>query len=240
LRVTVLGDTLEARILPPTAPPSGLVLVAHDGPEYERIAGLSALFPAEHVVLLSPVNRNEWYSANPAYAAALVADVLPRLLNLPGLPAGPIVGLGASLGALALLHAESQYPGTFAGLFLQSGSFFTAELDPQEAGFVRYRRILAFVEAVTPVGTHTVLTCGRDEENLLNNRAMAGQLGAPLIEIPGGHSMHTWRDALHPHLHRLLQEVTIGSPHRSAARHGAGLAPSLRDPRRPAGPDHRP
>ena len=221
---------IEARHVAPTATPSGLVLVAHDGPEYERVAGLSRRFPAEHVLLLAPGERNEWYSANPQYATALV-DILP---------AGPLVGLGASLGGLALLHAESQHPGTFAGLFLQSGSFFTAELDPQEAGFPWYRRILAFVDTVGPVAAKTVLTCGRDEENLLNNRAMAGRLGAPLVEIPGGHSMLTWRDALHPHLRHLLQEVTIGAPGRPAARHGAGLAPRLRDPDRAAGPDHRP
>jgi enterochelin esterase family protein len=234
--------TIEQRIVPPAAAGSGVVLLAHDGPEYERVAGLSRLFPAEHVVLLSPGSRNEWYSASPAYADALVHDVLP------GLPPGPVVGLGASLGGLALLHAETLRPGSFAGLFLQSGSFFTAELDPQEAGFPRYRRILDFVQSVRPVAARVVLTCGRDEENLLNNRAMAGRLGVPLLEIPGGHSMLTWRDALHPYLRRLLQEVmhdqfadpADGATDRAAARHGAGLAAGVRDADPPARSDHGP
>ena len=214
--------TIQSRIVPPSAPSvSGVVLLAHDGPEYERVAGLAERFPNEHVVLLSPGSRNEWYSANPAYAKALVRDVVPKL------PAGPVVGLGASLGALALLHAEVTHPGTFAGLFLQSGSFFTAELDPQEAGFPWYRRILAFVRRVRPVASRVVLTCGKDEENLLNNRAMAVRLGVPLLEVPGGHSMTTWRDALDPHLHRLLQEVNDDrtGTHRDdpgAGRPGAG------------------
>ena len=43
--------------------------------------------------------------------------------------------MGRSLGALAALHAEWAHPGTFAGLFLQSGSFFTVETDPQEQDF---------------------------------------------------------------------------------------------------------
>lgn len=197
-----ISVTIESRIVAPSVRPvSGTILLAHDGPEFERAAGLTARFPHEHVALLSPGNRNEWYSASPAYAAALVRDVLP------GLPPGPVVGLGASLGALALLHAETRYPGSFAGLFLQSGSYFTAELDPQESGFPRYRRILAFVQRARPVPARVVLTCGRDEENLLNNRAMATRLGVALLEVPGGHSMTTWRDALDPHLHRLLQEV---------------------------------
>ncbi|GAA2384540.1 enterochelin esterase [Dactylosporangium salmoneum] len=194
---------IEARVVPPSARPAGrAVLVAHDGPEYERVAGLTRLFARHYVVLLSPGKRAEWYSANPAYAAALVGAVLP------GLPPGPVVGLGASLGGLALLHAEVSYPGRFAGLFLQSGSFFTAELDPQESGFPWFSRIAGFVAGVGPVAARVVLTCGRDEENLANNRAMADRLGAPLLEVPGGHAMTTWRDALDPHLHRLLQEVT--------------------------------
>jgi enterochelin esterase-like enzyme len=201
------GVTIQARTVPPVSRPvARAVLLAHDGPEYERVAGLSRIFPHHHVVLLSPGRRNEWYSANPAYAAALVDDVLPTL------PPGPVVGLGASLGGLALLHAETTYPGRFAGLFLQSGSFFTPELDPQESGFPWFRRIVTFVQTVRPVAARSVLTCGRDEENLLNNRATAGRLGVPLLEVPGGHSMATWRDALDPHLHRLLQEVSDDRP----------------------------
>ena len=52
--------------------------------------------------------------------------------------AGPPVGLGASLGALALLHAQRRFPRTFAGLCLQSGSFFVPRFDRHESGFVRY------------------------------------------------------------------------------------------------------
>lgn len=230
----VLGDTLRARVVSPAvASPAGgasVVLVAHDGPEYERGAGLVRLARGVHLALLSAADRNEWYSANPAYAEALVDEVLPRL------PAGRLVGLGASLGALALLHAEQRRPGTFAGLFLQSGSFFTAELDPQEAWFPRYGRILDFVADARPTGVPTVLTCGRAEENLLNNRAMAQRLGVPLVEVPGGHDMIQWRAALRPHLRRLLREVTNGAPDRPAARHGGGLAPGVRDADRPAGP----
>ncbi|GAA3454379.1 alpha/beta hydrolase [Dactylosporangium matsuzakiense] len=200
--------TIETRGVPPSAvPASGLILLVHDGPEYERVCRLTEHFPDTYVALLTPGPRNDWYSANPAYAKALVEDILPRL------PPGPVVGLGASLGALALLHAETRYPGRFAGLFLQSGSFFTAELDPQESGFPYFRRILAFVRRARPVPARVVLTCGRDEENLLNNRAMAGRLGVPLLEVPGGHSMTSWCDALEPHLHRLLREVSDDRSH---------------------------
>jgi enterochelin esterase family protein len=233
LCVPVLGGTLEVRVVSP-AGGADVVLVAHDGPAYEEGAALSRVASGAHVALLSPGDRNEWYSANPAYADALVDRVLPRL------PAGPRVGLGASLGALALLHAEHRRPGTFDGLFLQSGSFFTAELDPQEADFPRYRRILDFVDIAAPTAARTVLTCGLDEENLHNNRAMARRLGVPLVEVPGGHTMTTWRDALRPHLPPLLREFTDGPSHRPAARHGAGLATGVRDVDRPDRSDPRP
>jgi enterochelin esterase-like enzyme len=44
-----------------------------------------------------------------------------------------VVGAGVSLGALAMLHAHYRFPELFAGLFLQSGSFFVPRFDAQEA-----------------------------------------------------------------------------------------------------------
>ena len=75
----------------------------------------------------------------------------PRLRRAPSLPiCGPPsrrwhrpaswIGVGVSLGALAMLHAHRPAPGAFGALFLQSGSFFTPELDPQEKQIRRLRR----------------------------------------------------------------------------------------------------
>ena len=44
-------------------------------------------------------------------------------------PVGPV----ASLGGLAMLHAQRRFPDVFAGLFLQSGSFFMPRFDSQES-----------------------------------------------------------------------------------------------------------
>src|SRR5438045_3556373 len=97
---------------------TGHVLLAHDGPEYDRLAALwhysaalvgAGTVPAHHLVLLAPGERNEWYSANPAYSWALVADVLTRVHQVLD-TAEPVVGMGASLGALAMLHAQRRYP----------------------------------------------------------------------------------------------------------------------------------
>jgi enterochelin esterase-like enzyme len=56
------------------------------------------------------------------------------------------------------------------------------------------------------------MTCGREEENLENNRLMAAALRAhgydlALAEVAGGHDYPSWRDALDPHLTRLLARV---------------------------------
>ena len=50
-----------------------------------------------------------------------------------------------ALGALALLYAQRQHPGTFQGLFLQSGSFFMPRFDAHESSFPHYHRVVGFV-----------------------------------------------------------------------------------------------
>jgi enterochelin esterase family protein len=197
---------------------AGLVLLAHDGPEYDRLGSLGQFsaamvaagrLPAHHLVLLAPGERNERYSANPRYAEELAGEVLPAVAREIG-GVRSVVGLGVSLGALAMLHAYRHDPGAFDGLFLQSGSFFLPRLDPQERGFAWYTRIIRFVGAVlrTPEPRpHAVLTCGAVEENLANNLRMAEALEAPLVEVPDGHNYTAWRDALDPHLVALLEKA---------------------------------
>ena len=61
------------------------------------------------------------------------------------IPAKRRIGVGTSLGALSMLHAGRRHPGTFDALFLQSGSFFTRDLDPQEQGTRRFDEVAEFV-----------------------------------------------------------------------------------------------
>ena len=85
--------------------------------------------------------------------------------------------MGASLGALAMLHAHRAIPASFGGLFLQSGSFFRQRFDRHERGFPRFDRIARFVGARAARRTRgtdpvpVAMTCGTGEENLRNNRA---------------------------------------------------------------------
>jgi enterochelin esterase-like enzyme len=199
------------------------LLVAHDGPELDQLARLtdhaaariaSGALPRHRVALLAPGDRDQWYSASALYARTLATRVLPAIADAVAVRRP--VGLGVSLGALSLLHAQRRFPELFAGLFLQSGSFFVPRFDAHESGFVRYRRIVRFVRAtlrepprrVVPVA----MTCGALEENAGNNRVMASALAAQgyPVTLHEGRDLHNftaWRDEWDPHLTALLQEA---------------------------------
>jgi enterochelin esterase family protein len=222
--VRVLGRRVAVGVWSPGEGAMPL-LVAHDGPEYDERAALTryagAVIEREaidpfRVALVPPGDRNEWYSASAVYGRALRNRILPALYDQVEVSGRP-VGMGASLGALAMLQAQRAWPRTLAGLFLQSGSFFVPRFDRHESGFPRYGRIVRFVRGVLRTDGHddpipTAMTCAATEENAHNNRLMAGALTtqgypASLAETAGGHDWDTWRDAFDPHLTRLLTEL---------------------------------
>jgi enterochelin esterase family protein len=200
------------------------LLVVHDGPEYAEYAGLTRFLdamsweeriPPLRAALIQPVDRNETYSASALYAGALVREVLPAISRRA--PHSKRIGMGASLGALAMLHAHRRHPKAFDGLLLQSGSFFRQRSDKYESGFPRYRRITRFVGTVLRgVGDArpipVAITCGAAEENRANNQAIADALVYQRYPswISVGRDAHTWtgwRDAFDPHLPTLVEAV---------------------------------
>ena len=209
-----------------STPEEGLpLLVVHDGPEYADLAQLlryvTILARTEpslrcRVLLLEPIDRDRSYSASPAYARALVTGMLPKVTTAVATTGQP-VGMGASLGGLAMLHAAILHPGAFAGVFSQSGSFFRPRTDGMERGYRHYSRIVRFVDGIDAdpqrlAGLHVTMTCGTGEENLANNRSLARRLtrqGVPtqLIENPDGHNYTGWRDCLDPGLRLLLRSA---------------------------------
>jgi enterochelin esterase-like enzyme len=224
LTVSTGAGPVEVSVRSP-AEPTRRLLIAHDGPEFDRLASLGAFaatavddgrVPPFHLVLAAPGARDERYSANPSYSTALATKVLPELHAKLG-TAGPVVAMGASLGGLAALHAQRRYPRAFGGLFLQSGSFFVPQYDECEKDFPYYLRVTRYIGAVlrgqaTDRAVPTMLTCGGVEENVHNNRLMAAMLrrqGYPAVlhETPDAHNYIAWRDAFDPYLVDLLAEV---------------------------------
>ena len=220
---TIEPVVLESRILRaelpamiwahPDASERSPLLVAHDGPEYAEHSSLVTLLgqlPPLRAVLIGPVDRDEMYSASARYARALTDELLPSFG-----PSPLRIGMGASLGALALLHTHRRHPESFDALFLQSGSFFRRR-DLHEAGFPRFDRINRFVGSVLarrperPIAV--TIVCGTIEDNLPSNEAMFEALrrqgyDARFQEFRDGHNWVAWRDSFHPHLLRLLQRV---------------------------------
>jgi enterochelin esterase family protein len=223
-----LGATVAMRVWSPADADADTplrLLLVHDGPEYDALASLTRFsaakiaageLPPHRVALLAPGDRDHWYSASKIYGRVLTHDLIPALReSFPTVDA--LVGMGASLGALAMLHAQRGFPRTFGALFLQSGSFFMPRYDAHERRFVRYARIVRFVRATLADGRYALpipvaLTAGTAEENLHNNRAMAAALAAQgyeatLAEVPDLHNYTGWRDAFDPHLTALLQRA---------------------------------
>jgi enterochelin esterase-like enzyme len=221
LRTTVEAMLWSAAETEPREPLP--LLLVHDGPDYARFSDVLRLFdhlvafaevPPFRVLLLPPpLDRNESYSASARYARVLAEEWLPALAEAAPSPTRPL-GLGASLGALSLLHAHWAAPAAFGGLFLQSGSFFRRRFDAHESHVARFDRITRFVSAVAgsgagPEPVPVTITCGTGEENLDNNRFLAGALhnrgwDVHLVEHRDAHNWISWRDVLHPHLAELL------------------------------------
>lgn len=222
---TPVGDVDATVWAPADAGPDEQLplLCAHDGPEMAAHGGLldcvgalvaAGRLPRLRVALLSPGPRNERYAANPAYAEALTGHVLPDLLATYPSAQRPVLA-GQSLGGLAALHAAWTSPGAFAGLLLQSGSFFTPELDPQESGFAFWDEVTGFVATVLAATTAAqdaaavAMTCGSAEENFANNLLLRDHLRSTGLdvtwgEVRQGHTWTCWRDTLDPHLPDLL------------------------------------
>ena len=201
------------------------LLLAHDGPEYDELASLTRFsaamiaageLPPHRVALLAPGDRDQWYSASKVYGRVLAHDVVPALREAFATVDG-LAGMGASLGALAMLHAHRAFPRLLGALFLQSGSFFLPRYDAHERRFVRYTRIVRFVRATHRDGRYALpipigMTVGSAEENAANNRAMAAALAeqgfdVELAEVPDLHNYTGWRDAFDPHLTELLRRA---------------------------------
>jgi enterochelin esterase family protein len=189
------------------------LLVAHDGAEYAEYAALTVVLdnliavgelPPVACALSDPHDRNREYTGDDRHADHLVHELIPAVSDRTPIDPGRLVALGASLGAVAALHAARRHPGTFSGLILQSGSFVSALGGPHRRGPV-FAPVVEFMHAftATPGGLPGLihLSCGRFDGLIAENRALAPRLRALGIdvgyeEVPDGHNWENWRDRL--------------------------------------------
>jgi len=227
VRSVVLGDQQPTVLWASAgaAPDAPLpLLVALDGVEYARFSGLLQMLDAEvacgrlppmRAVLCQPTRRDEHYTASAKFARYIARELIPTVCELVSVaPERRFrVGLGASLGGLALLHAHRRV-NIFGALFCQSSAFFHRG---DVLGTAHLRRMERFMDGVLaasswPEPIPVTMTCGTVEQNLANNRECAAALAsqgypAVLHVVRDAHNWIAWRDAWTPHLVDLLERV---------------------------------
>jgi enterochelin esterase family protein len=192
------------------------VLVAHDGADYLRFARLQTVLdnlihrleiPQMVVALTQSPNRSSEYAAEEAHATFLVDELLPHLsAHFHASPLAEQRGLlGASLGAVASLHAAWTRPGAFGRLLLESGSFAFTDIGKGRREGPVFERIVRFVNAFrdTPgrPADRMFVSCGVYESLIYENRSLYPLLqstGAEVryVEARDGHNWENWRDRL--------------------------------------------
>jgi enterochelin esterase family protein len=203
---------LPARFRPTRRYP---LLIVHDGLDFRRFGSLqpvldNLLYRLEVLpliaVLIQSQDRLTEYAADVRHARFLAEDLVPALEDRYPLmgDAGSRGLLGASLGAVASLHAAWRYPGFYGMLMLLSGSFvFTdighhgrdTKLDPV-ARFVN-----AFRKRPGPGAQRTYVSCGIYESLIYENRSLVPFLQKQGMEVRyeearDGHNWENWRDRL--------------------------------------------
>lgn len=195
------------------------LVIAHDGTDLASRGSLRAWAAAQpappRLLLLDPPlgYRNPWYAANPDYVDHLERAILPQVRELT--PITHTIGLGCSLGAVAMLTWHRRHPGALDALALLSGSFFTPKLDSMESTWPQFNQVCAAVQEFTSAlpgqvrPVPTFIAVGAVEENRANNERMAGALQFQEYPVeakifPDAHNMIGWRDVLSPGLDALL------------------------------------
>jgi enterochelin esterase family protein len=194
------------------------LVMVHDGGDYLRYGSMAlvldnlismGLVPPLLAAFSWPGDRLHEYAADPAHARFVVEEALPRLAASYSI--GPDrVAMGASLGAVAALHAAWTYPAAFSALLLQSGTF--AQTPGWEAAGHILGPISKLLHRLQPsqLPGRVFLSCGTYERMIGENRMMARRLdragiAVRYVESRDGHTWEAWRDRLADGLTWVLQ-----------------------------------
>jgi enterochelin esterase family protein len=191
------------------------LLVVHDGTDYLRYSAFKVVLdnlihrlevPPLIAALTDPGDRMDEYAASATHARFLAEELVPELERR-----WPLVGrprarglVGASLGAVASLHAAWSHPGVWGRLLLQSGSFAFSDIGDQWEG-TRIDPVVRFVNAFREQpgrpAERVFLSCGIYEPLIYENRSLVPGLQATgmevrYVEARDGHNWENWRDRL--------------------------------------------
>lgn len=192
------------------------LLIMHDGTDFVRFGGLQTVLdnllsrldlPDMIVALDVPQARNVEYAASDAHASYLADTLLPALdAAFPLIDAQGSRGLaGASLGAVASLHAAWRRPHLWGRLALQSGSFVFNDgerLFPPDGPFASVARFIDdFRQRPEAMSERIYMSCGVYESLIRENRALLPIVSELPIEVryrehQDGHNWENWRDRM--------------------------------------------
>jgi enterochelin esterase family protein len=193
------------------------LVFVHDGGDYLTYGSMAlvldnlihwGVIPPLLAAFSWPGDRLREYAANPQHADFVVYEAIARIQSSYPLSGDRFV-MGASLGAVAAIHAAWRHPGTFTGLLLQSGTF------AQTPGWGSAQHLLApiadLLHRLEPshLPPKAYLSCGTYERMIAENRFMAHRLRRAGIEVKyseirDGHTWEAWRDRLSEGLGFLL------------------------------------
>ena len=191
------------------------LLVLHDGGDYLRYADLKIVLDnLTHrleiapliVALIDSPDRLRDYVGSEAHADFVAGELLPQLAaQLPLDPDPALRGaMGASLGAVAALHAAWRHPGQFGRLLLQSGSFAFTDIGENRRG-PNFEPVVQFVNAFRArpgrPADRVYMSCGIFESLIYENRSLVPllqqcRLQLRFEEARDGHNWQNWRDRL--------------------------------------------
>ena len=191
------------------------LLVCFDGEDYLRFASMKSVLdnlihsyeiaPLIVVCTQSPDRMTE-YAADQRTARFVAEELVPHVESrypAYGRPKDRGI-MGASLGAVAALHAAWKHPGFFGNLLLQSGSFaFTdigrSQKSPVLDGAVSF--VNEFRAAPDDPVERIFVSCGTYESLIYENRSLvpllqSTEMDVKYVEAKDGHNWENWRDRL--------------------------------------------
>jgi enterochelin esterase-like enzyme len=192
------------------------LLVMHDGLDFVNFGDFKVVLdnlmsrldiPDMIVAMDVPTDRNLEYAAAESHAQYLTETLLPALTSaFPLIDAPQSRGLaGASLGAVASLHAACRRPHVWGRLGLLSGSFV---FDDGERTLEQYGAFAAVGQFVSAFRLHpramsdsVYMSCGVYESLIRENRALLPVLSELPMEVryrehQDGHNWENWRDRM--------------------------------------------
>jgi enterochelin esterase-like enzyme len=191
------------------------LLVVHDGRDYLEFSSMQTVLDnlitrLEVVPMIvafsNPGNRMREYAADVRHAVHLTEELLPTVRARYALLDEPSARglMGASLGAVASLHAAWTHPGVWGRVMLQSGSFAFTDIGRTHRG-PAFEPVVAWVNRFrSDPGRSTErihVSCGVYESLIYENRSLVPILQGAGLEVQytearDGHNWENWRDRM--------------------------------------------